>query len=74
MGGNGSKITEINTHVSTKNIQQIKSPFDDLKKHILTESDLTSYIHLMYIELTKASIEYRVVSGQAMTTKQHNNN
>ena len=27
---NSSKTTEIYTHVSTKNIQQIKSPFDDL--------------------------------------------
>jgi integrase/recombinase XerD len=30
MGHNCSKTTEIYTHVSTKNIQQIKSPFDDL--------------------------------------------
>jgi integrase/recombinase XerD len=30
MGHNSSKTTEIYTHVSTKNIQQIKSPFDDL--------------------------------------------
>ncbi len=30
MGHNRSKTTEIYTHVSTKNIQQIKSPFDDL--------------------------------------------
>jgi integrase/recombinase XerD len=30
LGHNSSKTTEINTHVSTKNIQQIKSPFDDL--------------------------------------------
>jgi integrase/recombinase XerD len=27
---NSLKTTEIYTHVSTKNIQQIKSPFDDL--------------------------------------------
>jgi integrase/recombinase XerD len=27
---NSNKITDIYTHVSTKNIQQIKSPFDDL--------------------------------------------
>ncbi|AWG22900.1 hypothetical protein FFWV33_15885 [Flavobacterium faecale] len=27
---NSSKITEIYTHLSTKNLQQIKSPFDDL--------------------------------------------
>ena len=30
LGHNSSKTTEIYTHVSTKNIQQIKSPFDDL--------------------------------------------
>jgi integrase len=51
MGHNSLKTTEIYTHVRTKNIQQIKSPFDDLKKHILTKSDLTSHIHLTYIQL-----------------------
>ena len=30
LGHNSSKTTEIYTHVSTRNIQQIKSPFDDL--------------------------------------------
>ena len=30
MGHNCSKTTEIYNHVSTKNIQQIKTPFDDL--------------------------------------------
>lgn len=30
LGHTSSKTTEIYTHVSTKNIQQIKSPFDDL--------------------------------------------
>ncbi len=30
LGHNSSKTTEIYTYVSTKNIQQIKSPFDDL--------------------------------------------
>ena len=30
LGHKSSKTTEIYTHVSTKNIQQIKSPFDDL--------------------------------------------
>jgi len=30
LGHNSSKTTEIYTHVSTKNIPQIKSPFDDL--------------------------------------------
>lgn len=30
LGHNSSKTTEIYTHVSTKSIQQIKSPFDDL--------------------------------------------
>jgi integrase/recombinase XerD len=30
LGHNSSKTTEIYTHMSTKNIQQIKSPFDDL--------------------------------------------
>ncbi len=29
-GHNSSKTTDIYTHVSTKSIQQIKSPFDDL--------------------------------------------
>ena len=30
LGHSSSKTTEIYTHVSTKNIQQIRSPFDDL--------------------------------------------
>jgi integrase/recombinase XerD len=30
LGHNSSKTAEIYTHVSTKSIQQIKSPFDDL--------------------------------------------
>jgi site-specific recombinase XerD len=30
LGYNSSKTTEIYTHVSTKNIQNIKSPFDNL--------------------------------------------
>ena len=30
LGHKSSKTTEIYTHVSTKNIQNIKSPFDDL--------------------------------------------
>jgi integrase/recombinase XerD len=30
LGHSSSKTTEIYTHVSTKRIQQIKSPFDDL--------------------------------------------
>ena len=50
-GHYSSKTTEIYTHVSTKNIQHIKSPFDDLKKHILSKSDLTSHIHLTFIQL-----------------------
>ena len=29
LGHNSSRTTEIYTHVSTKNIQQIKSPFND---------------------------------------------
>jgi uncharacterized protein YueI len=65
---NSNKITDIYTHVSTKNIQQIKSPFDDLKKHILTKSDLTSHIYLTYIQLAKESIEYKIVGGNPMTT------
>jgi hypothetical protein len=38
------------------------------KKHILTKSDLTSHIHLMYIQLAKESIEYKVVIGHCRTT------
>ena len=53
LGHNSSKTTEIYTHVSTKNIQQIKTPFDDLKKHILSKSDLTSHLHLTYIQLAE---------------------
>ena len=30
LGHNSSRTTEIYTHVSTKNLQHIKSPFDDL--------------------------------------------
>jgi len=30
LGHNSSKTTEIYTHVSTKSLQKIKSPFDDL--------------------------------------------
>ena len=51
MGLNSNKTTEIYNHIRTKNIQQIKSPFDDLKKHILTKSDLTSQIQLTFIQL-----------------------
>ena len=51
MGHNSSKTTEIYTHVNTKNIYHIKSPFDDLKKHILSKSDLTSHIQLTFIQL-----------------------
>jgi site-specific recombinase XerD len=51
MGLNSSKTTEIFTHVNTKNIYHIKSPFDYLKKHIFTECDLTSHILLTYIQL-----------------------
>ena len=38
------------------------------KKHILTKSNFSSHIHLMYIQLAKESIEYRVVSGHCKTT------
>jgi site-specific recombinase XerD len=47
LGHNSSKTTEIYTHVSTKNIQQIKVIWLNYKKHILTKSDLSSQIHLM---------------------------
>ena len=47
LGHNSSKTTEIYTHVSTKNIQQIKVIWLNYKKHILTKSDLTSHIQLM---------------------------
>ncbi len=30
LGHNSSKTTEIHTHLSTKSLQQIKSPFDNL--------------------------------------------
>ena len=30
LGHSSSKTTEIYTHVSTRNLQQIRSPFDDL--------------------------------------------
>jgi integrase/recombinase XerD len=30
LGHSSSKTTEIYTHVSTRNLQNIKSPFDDL--------------------------------------------
>jgi integrase/recombinase XerD len=30
LGHNSSKTTEIYTHMSTRNLQQIRSPFDDL--------------------------------------------
>lgn len=39
------------------------------KKHILTKSDITSQIHLPCKSFTKDSIEYKVVSGKAMTTQ-----
>jgi integrase/recombinase XerD len=32
LGHNSSKTIEIHTHVSTKNLQQIHLPFDDLQK------------------------------------------
>ena len=34
------------------------------KKHILSESDFSSHIHTMYIQLAKKSIEYKVVGGK----------
>jgi hypothetical protein len=37
----------------------------------LTKNDIYSHIHLMYIQLAKESIEYKVVSGHCMTTKQN---
>ena len=41
------------------------------KKHILTKSDFSSHIHLMYIQLAKESIEYRVVSGNFVRQPKH---
>ena len=38
------------------------------KKHILTKSNFSSHIHLMYIQLAKESIEYKIVSTHFMTT------
>jgi uncharacterized protein YueI len=38
------------------------------KKHILTKNDIYSHIHLMYIQLAKESIEYKVVSGKRKKT------
>ena len=46
------------------------------KKHILTKSDISSQIHLMYIQLAKESIGYRVVVGndkKTLTWKYHDN-
>ncbi len=42
------------------------------KKHILTKSNFSSHIHLMYIQLAKESIEYRVVMGKAMRNQNVN--
>ena len=57
MGLNISKTTEIYTHVNTKNIYHIKSPFDDLKKHILTKVSYFAYISNVY---TIGERKYRV--------------
>jgi hypothetical protein len=38
------------------------------KKHILTKSDISSHIHIMYIQSAKESIEYKVVTGNAKKT------
>ena len=38
------------------------------KKHILTKSNFSSHIHLMYIQLAKESIEYKIVSGKRKKT------
>ena len=38
------------------------------KKHIIPKNDLTSHIHLTYIQLAKESIEYMVVSGHCRAT------
>jgi hypothetical protein len=48
MGLNSSKITDIYTHVSTKNIYHIKSPFDDLKNIYLQNAIL---LHIYYYRI-----------------------
>ena len=35
----------------------------------MTRSDISSYIHLRWIQFAKESIEYKVVSGYSMTTE-----
>ena len=41
------------------------------KKHILSESDFSSHIHTMYIQLAKESFEYRVVMRHALEETTH---
>ena len=41
------------------------------KKHKLSESDFSSHIHLMYIQLAKESIEYKIVSTNFRTPPQN---
>jgi integrase/recombinase XerD len=50
LGHNSSRTTEIYTHVSTKSLQQIKSPFDDFKKKMIY-LDIYNVIHLWYLSL-----------------------
>ena len=66
LGHNSSKTTEIHTHVSTKNIQQLKVIWLNYKKHILTKSGISSHLHLLYIQLAKESIEYKVELGEKL--------
>jgi len=44
------------------------------KKHILTKSDFSSYIHVRYIQLAKESIEYKVVSRHCKKIDVQKNN
>jgi site-specific recombinase XerC len=46
LGHNSSKTTEIYTHVSTKNIQHIKSPFDDSKKTYIDKKVILLRIYI----------------------------
>jgi hypothetical protein len=39
------------------------------KTFILTKSDISSHIHIMYIQSAKESIEYKVVTSKRRTTE-----
>jgi hypothetical protein len=74
MGLNSSKITDIYTHVSTKNIYHIKSPFDDLKNIYLQNAILLHiYYYRIYNWRRKVSSIRELYASNEKTYRLNNN-